>query len=182
MIHNYSSSSWMSFAKRQWRQWRLRCERSLNSDAQIRPHTGQATAVAGFFRLSFLAWRLESSWFRRCSAKALTPDSVDCLQAVRLAASSSQPVPHSSTHSCLKAPEGAASLCQPARDFFVQGVKRRDATNQVGEIPNILKWSTVDLDDWLWFTGTRCCLVQHLCLLNADRQPKGFRSGRETVS
>ena len=67
-------------------------ECSPNFDAQICPHTGQATAAVGFTLLFFLAWRLASCCSSRCSSKNLTPDAVHCLQAVRFAARASQPV------------------------------------------------------------------------------------------
>ena len=63
--------TWKSIAKWWWRQWRLWCDHNPNSDAQICPHTGQATAAVRFTLLFFLAWRLAS----RCSSKDLTTDS-----------------------------------------------------------------------------------------------------------
>ena len=59
---------------------------ALHCYGQIRPHTSQATAAVWSTRLSFLAWRLASSWSSRCSSKDLTPDTVHCLEAVRFAA------------------------------------------------------------------------------------------------
>ena len=51
---------------------RLWCDRRPNSDAQMRPHTRQATAADGLAVVSFLAWRLMSSCDSRLSYHNIT--------------------------------------------------------------------------------------------------------------
>ena len=75
------NQSWMSTAKRWWRQWHLWYERSPNLWADL--STLQAGyAEVGSALLSILTWRLPSSWFNCCSLKNLTPDTVHCIQTV----------------------------------------------------------------------------------------------------
>ena len=52
----------------------------------------QATAAAGLAFLSFLAWRLMSSWDSRLSSKSWAPLWLASLQALRSAARCSQPL------------------------------------------------------------------------------------------